>query len=169
MHSRIGFRWCMLICSFLCGFSFILTPFVPNIEFVYLTYSIPIGISLSFISTLSVITLREYFSKFFGFAIGIRYGAGALGAAVISLILPFVFDGIGVKPAFFSMLSFLPIMLSYGLVSRHHLTDTRLHRNKKSTKDIYWEFVHDRSFTICLAGILLYMMSCTIPTIFMVS
>ena len=169
LYTRFGFRWCMFISSVFYCLSHVITPFVLNMNFIFLTYAIPIGISISFISTLSIITQREYFSKYFGFAIGVRYSANALGSVVMSLILPIAFDGIGFKHTFLSMLSLLPFVLFYGLVFRHPDTDIRSYKYEKSTKNIYWEFLRDKSFTLSLVGIALYMFCSTIPHILMVS
>ena len=169
LHNRIGFRWCMLISSVFYCSSLVVTPFVQNMNYVFLTFSIPFGISTSFISVLSVVTQREYFSKYYGLAIGLRYSANALGSVVISLILPFVFDEIGFKHTFLALISLSLFILCYGFASRHQVTSHRSYKNKKSTKKIYWEFLQDKSFTFSLVGILLFMFCILIPHLLMVS
>ena len=169
MYSRLGFFWCMLTSSVFYCLSLAITPFVPNMNFVFLTFSIPTGISISFFSTLSIITQREYFSKYFGFAVGVRYSANALGSVVMSFILPFAFNGMGIKHTLLSMLALLPFILCYGLVVRHQVIDIRSYKNEKSTKELYWELLQDRSFTLSLVGIALYLFCSTVPHIFMVS
>ena len=170
IYNRFGFRWCMFIASVFYCLSLIITPFVPNMNFVFLTYAIPTGISISFISTLSIVTQREHFSKYFGFAIGVRYSASALGSVVMSFILPLAFNGMGFKNTLLSLIAFLPFILCYGLVSRHQVTDVdiRSYKYQKSTKNIYWEFLQDRTFTLSLVGVALYLLCSTIPFIFMV-
>ncbi|XP_028397750.1 monocarboxylate transporter 12-like [Dendronephthya gigantea] len=168
VHNRFGFRWCMFISCFFYCLSFLITPFVENMNIIFLTFSIPIGLSISMISTLSVTTQREYFSKYYGSAICIRYGATALGTVVVSFVLPFVFDGVGYKNTFLCMLAFLPVIVCYGLVSRDQVTNIESHKNEKSTKKIYLELLQDKTFTLGLAGIALQMLSITIPHVFMV-
>ena len=169
LHNRLGFRWCMLISSIFYCSSLLATPFVPNMNYVFLTFSIPIGISTSFISVLSIITQREYFSKYYGLAIGLRYSANALGSVVISFILPLTLDRIGFKHTLLSMIALSPFILCYGLVSRHQVTDYRSYKNEKSTKKIYCEFLQDRSFILSLSGIVLFMGCSMIPHLLMVS
>ena len=159
----------MLISSIFYCSSLLATPFVPNMNYVFLTFSIPIGISTSFISVLSIITQREYFSKYYGLAIGLRYSANALGSVVISFILPLTLDRIGFKHTLLSMIALSPFILCYGLVSRHQVTDYRSYKNEKSTKKIYCEFLQDRSFTLSLSGIVLFMGCSMIPHLLMVS
>ena len=171
LYNRLGFGWCMFISSIFYSLSLIITPFVPNMNFVFLTYSIPSGISTSFLSTLSVVILREYFSKYFGIAISIRYSANAFGAIVLSFTLPFVFDGLGFEHTLLSMLTLTPFILFYGLmVSLRQVTDIQRRNNtEKSMKNIYWEFFQDKSFVLNLAGMAFYMFCCLIPNVFMVS
>ena len=171
IHRRVGFRWCMLISSVLYAFSICVTPFMTDINIVFLTYSIPFGSSLSFVITLSVITQREYFSKYFGFAVGVRFSANSIGAVVISFILPIIFVELGYKMTFASLLVFAPIILCYGFVGRHHVDqDTELtERSGKSVINLYKEFIQDKSFTISLVAIAMYLFTCLVPMIFMVS
>jgi MFS family permease len=171
MYNRYGFRWCMFVSSIFYCLSHIITPFVQNMNFVFLTYAIPSGISMSIISTLSIITQREYFNKYFGLAIGVRYSANALGTMVMAYILPFAFNGMGFKHTFLCMVAFSPIILCYGLASRHTVkaVDISSYKCQKSTKNIYWELLQDRTFTLSLAGIALYLLCSIIPFIFMVS
>lgn len=124
---------------------------------------------MSIISILSVTTQREYFSKYFGSAICVRYSATALGSVVVSFALALAFDGIGYKYTFLCMLAFLPATLCYGLVSRNQVTNKEPCKNEKSTKKIYWELLQDKTFTFGLTGIALQMLSETIPNILMVS
>ena len=171
VHERVGFRWCMFIASLLYAFSLCVTPFMTDLNIVFLTYSIPFGCSLSLVSTLSVITLREYFSKYFGFAVGLRFGANAIGSVAVSFVLPIILAEVGYKMTFVSLLVFAPIVLCYGFVARHHHMhqDTELRkRDRKSAINLYKEFLQDKSFTICLIAIGMYFFTCFIPLIFLV-
>jgi nitrate/nitrite transporter NarK len=144
---------------------------MTNISIVFLTYSIPFGSSLSIVATLSVITQREYFSKYLGFAVGVRYSANSIGAVVVSFILPIIFAALGYKMTFVSLLVFAPIILCYGFVGRHHVhQDTEsTERSGKSVINLYKEFLQDKSFTISLVAIAMYFFTCYIPIVFMVS
>ena len=171
VHGRVGFFWCMFIASVLYGFSLCVTPFMTNMNVVFLTYSIPFGCSLSLVTNLSVITLREYFSKYFGFAVGVRFSANALGTVVVSFTVPIILAELGYKMTFVSLLAVAPIVFCYGFVARHHVRqDTELRkRSEKSVINLYKEFLQDKSFAICLVAIGMYFFTCYIPMIFMVS
>jgi nitrate/nitrite transporter NarK len=144
---------------------------MTDLNVIFLTYSIPLGFSLSLITTLSVVTQREYFSKYFGLAVGLRFSANAIGAVVVSFILPIVLAELGYKMTFISLLVFAPMILCYGLVARHHVhQDTELRkRDGKSTINLYKEFLQDKSFTTCLVAIAMFFSTCFIPTIFLVN
>jgi hypothetical protein len=171
VHGRVGFRWCMFIASVLYTFSLCVTPFMTDLNVLFLTYSIPFGFALSLVVTLSVVTQREYFSKYFGLAVGVRFSANAIGAVVVSFILPIVLAELGYKMTFISLLVFAPMILCYGLVARHHVhQDTELRkRDGKSTINLYKEFLQDKSFTTCLVAIAMFFSTCFIPMIFLVS
>lgn len=160
----------MLISSVFYGFSVSVTPFITKVNLVFLTYSILLGVAGSFLATLSIITQQEYFSKYFGFAIGVRFSANSLGAMVISFALPITFAELGYKVTFLCLLVFAPLILCYGFVARHQaVKDTDINRSKKSIIDIYREILQDKSFTVCLVGSALYFSTCIIPMVFMVS
>ncbi|XP_028397681.1 monocarboxylate transporter 4-like [Dendronephthya gigantea] len=171
IHRRAGFRWCMLITSILFSFSLCLTPFMTNTILIFFTYSIPFGCVLSVISTLTIITQREYFSKYFGLAVGVRFSANAIGAMVVSIILPIILAEFGYKMTFFSMLVFTPVLLLYGLVARHQAQQVQVRETEKcgeSVTSLYKEFFQDKSFTVSLIGVTMFTFTCLIPLIFMV-
>ena len=172
INGLVGFRWCMFISSALFCFSLCVTPFMTNTTLIFCTYSIPLGCALSVISTLTITTQREYFDKYFGLAVGVRFSANSIGAIVISIILPIILAEFGYKMTFFSLLVFAPILLFYGLVARHHVRQvqvTEMKRCGKSVTSLYKEFLRDKSFTVSLIGTTMYCFTCLIPLIFMVS
>lgn len=171
IYRRVGFRWCMFITSVLFGFAVCVTPFMTNLNMVFVTFSIPFGSAMSFIFTLSVTTQREYFDKYFGFAVGVRFCANSLGSVVLSFILPIILAELGYKMTFLSLLVIVPIILCYGFVARHRIPqDTDItKRNRKSLVFLYKELLQDKSFTITVLALTIYFFPCFIPLIFMVS
>lgn len=172
IYRRIGFRCCMFISSVLYGFSLCVTPFMTNLNIVFFTFSIPFGIALSFANILSITTQREYFDKYFGFAVGVRFCANSLGSVVLSFILPIILAALGYKMTFLSMLVIVPIILFYGFVARNHThqeTGARELQNGKSVILLYKEILRDKSFTTCLSGLTIFFLICFVPMIFMVS
>ena len=117
---------------------------------------------------LSIVSLRQYFSKYFGFAVGVRFAANSIGAVVVSFILPSLFSELGYKITFLSLLVIAPIVVCYGCVSRHDTREEVRNPDRKSIVHLYKQFLQDKSFTICMAAIGTYFLTCFIPLIFMV-
>ena len=171
IYQRVGFRWCMIITSVVFGFSVCVTPFMTNLNIVFFTFSIPFGIATSFLFTLTVTSQREYFDKYFGFAVGVRYCGNSLGSVVLSFILPIILAELGYKMTFLSLLAIVPIILCYGFVARHHVpkdTDIRK-RNGKSVILIYKELLRDKSFAISVCALTIFFFPCYLPLVFMVN
>ena len=169
IHARIGFRWCMFISSVLYCFALSVTPFITNMNIVFFTYSLPLGAATSIIGILTITTQQEYFSKYFGFAIGVRFGANSIGTVVISFILPIILDDLGYQMTFLSLLGLAPLLICYGFIGRHRSVQDTEKRNMKSLINLYKEFLQDKSFTICLIAVATYFLTCLIPLVFMVS
>lgn len=167
-YHRYGFRWCIFISSVLYSLSFVLTLFAPNMNYVFFTFSLPFGISTSFTSTLSIITLRDYFNKRYGFAVVTRYSAGALGSGVMSYVLPIIFHVFGFHYTLLILLGLCPLLLLYGIAGGRNVTTMTSQDEKKMAKHVYMEFLQDKSFTFSLVAIVLFFSSLTIPHVFMV-
>jgi MFS family permease len=82
----------MFTSAILAVLAFLTTPHVPNLEYIFLTYSIPFGIAAGFHECVSVVSLREYFGKQLGLATGIRFAGSAVGPMIFSYLIPIIFD-----------------------------------------------------------------------------
>lgn len=169
IHERISFRWCMFIASLLFCFSMSITPFLNNFYLVLFGFSVPFGLSISFVSTLSVVTQREYFSKHFGLAVGLRYTANAVGTIVLSFILPIILSDLGYKMTFLSLLIFSPVPIVFGMVARHQPRSSSDKNVRASVFSLWREFLQDKSFALNLMAVAIYFLICFVPLIYMVS
>ena len=175
IYHRLGFRWCMVISSFFYVLAFLVTPFMPNLNFLFISYSIPFGIAASVVATLSITTQRKYFDKYYGFAVGVRFCSNSLGGIAFSFTLPIIIQAIGVEKTFLSLLVLTPVFLCSALAYLSNVDDTQtdhdISRNTEplTRRNIYYEFFQDKSFLIYLASSGVVFFSIIIPMIYMVS
>ena len=165
----------MVISSFFYVLAFLVTPFMPNLNFLFISYSIPFGITASVVGTLSITTQRKYFDKYYGFAVGVRYCSNAIGAIAFSFTLPIIIQAIGVEKTFLSLLVVTPVFLCSALAYLSNVDDTQtdhdISRNTEplTRRNIYYEFLQDKSFLLYLASSGVFFFSINIPMVYMVS
>ena len=173
IYHRLGFRWCMVISSFFYVLTFLVTPFMPNLNFLFISYSIPFGIVMSFVGTLSITTQRKYFDKYYGFAVGVRYCSNSIGAIAFSFTLPIIIQAIGVEKTFLYLLVLTPVFLCSALAYLSNVDDTQTDISRSTEpltrRNIYYEFLQDKSFLIYLASSGVFFFSIIIPMVYMVS
>ncbi len=172
----------MFASAILTVLAFISTPNIPKIEYIFLTFSIPFGIATGFHECVSVVSLREYFSKQLGLATGIRYTANAIGPMVFSYLIPIIFDlvgwhtlmtcfsGCGLMFAVYAM-SYKPLPI----VEEDDSSDVMLHPTRKENKveidllQVTKSLLKDKRILMFLTGNALFSVVEYIPNIFMVS
>ena len=165
----------MVISSFFYVLAFLVTPFMPNLNFLFISFSILFGIVVSFVGTLSITTQRKYFHKYYGFAVGVRYCSNSLGAIAFSFTLPIIIQAIGVEKTFLSLLVLTPVFLCSALAYLSNVDDTQtdhdISRNTEplTRRNIYYEFLQDKSFLLYLASSGVFFFSINIPMVYMVS
>ena len=76
----------------LCGLGLLLSSFVDSIYRMYVTYSFlfSLGSSMAYFS--SVLVVRHYFSKYFGFANGIGLSGAGVGTMALTPVLNLLLD-----------------------------------------------------------------------------
>ena len=161
--------------------AFVATPLMHTLDFVFLTYSIPFGLSSGFFDCMSIITLREYFDRYLGFATGMRFASTALGAVVFNYLIPVFIDGIGWKKTFFALSSFGTLYVIYAMayrtpISRKGAFDVISAKDQeiKAAADILGEntlsygFLRNKGFSLFLTGNFLFVSVAMVPPMFMV-
>ena len=148
---------------------------MPNLNFLFISYSIPFGIAASVVATLSITTQRKYFDKYYGFAVGVRFCSNSLGGIAFSFTLPIIIQAIGVEKTFLSLLVLTPVFLCSALAYLSNVDDTQtdhdISRNTEplTRRNIYYEFLQDKSFLLYLASSGVFFFSINIPMVYMVS
>ena len=95
LYRYFGLRRVMFVCAAIVVLVFIITPIMPSLELIFLTYSIPFGIVTGMHESISVVSLREYFSKKLGLATAVRYVGNATGPMVFSYLIPIIYESAG--------------------------------------------------------------------------
>lgn len=169
----------MFVSAVLATLSFISTSYVPNLEYVFLTYSIPFGIACGFHECITVISLRDYFNIYLGRATGIRYAGQRCGPTIFCFLIPIVFDiaGWSTMMACFSSLGlmFLLLAISYRPPPNLNNADGAVQRTKQEKKVKIIDCLHvtlsllkDKQILMILSGNVLFSVVEYIPNMFVV-
>ena len=127
LFRSFGLRCVMFAAAILTSFCFVTTPHMSNLDFLFLTYSIPFGFACGFHECVTVVTLREFFDKYLGLATGIRYAVSSAGPMLFSFLIPIIYDVAGWN-TMMSCFAALGIMFVVFAISYHPLP-TRDHED----------------------------------------
>ena len=116
MRYKFGIRATVLFAGVLLLPLFILSPMVPTMNLLFLTFSIPFAISGSIIDCATFTTILKYFEKYKGVAFGTRLGSNALGTIMYSFIFPILLTEIGWERTFWILIGICFITMCYGLL-----------------------------------------------------
>ena len=119
LRRHFGTRPMILCATFLIVFSFVSTPFMPNLNLLFLTFSIPFGIGSGVLECLSIVTLREHFERNLGLATGIRSAWISSTGILYTYLLPIFFNAIGWRKTFFALSSLGAACVVYVIAYRN--------------------------------------------------
>ncbi|KAJ8314780.1 hypothetical protein KUTeg_006930 [Tegillarca granosa] len=97
IKDRIGLRSMAIFGAVFGSSGLILSGFVIQLEYLYVTFGIMLGIGMAFLYNPSLIILADYFDRRIGLANGLVTFGSALFSVVMSLVLPIVLSHFGVK------------------------------------------------------------------------
>lgn len=123
MREKLGHRVIVLLAGALVVPTFLLSPSMPTMNLLFLTFSVPFGVTCSIIDCATVATISEYFDKYRGVAFGLRIGTAALGTMMYSFSLPVLMSEIGWKTTFGILISMSCICVFYASVYRRPLVE----------------------------------------------
>lgn len=171
----------MLFAAVILVCAFVSTPFMPSLNFLFLTYSIPFGISAGFLDCMSIVTLQEYFDEFLGLATGLRFAALDVGGVAFGFLLPIFIASVGWKKTFFAFSSLGVAFVVYAMayrkpVSRKEAFDVISAKDQEivASREISEKtrarctFLRNKGFLVVLAGSVLFFSICLVPTMFIV-
>lgn len=180
LFRYFGLRRVMLASAVLTVSAFVTTPHVPQLEFIFLTFSIPFGIACGFYEGVSVVVLPQYFDKILGLATGIRYAGNGSGPIIVSYFIPIFFDTVGwhaMITAFSGLglmfvafaLSYKPLPIVGDAESSNAILQTK--QDEGANLDLLQvtkSLIKDKRILLMLIGIALFSLVEYTPNMFMV-
>lgn len=182
---KFGLRTTVLFAGALLLPVFIFSPMVKNMNLLFLTFSVPVAISCSIISVVTLTTITECFDRHQGVAFGIRSTLNALGTVMFSLVLPVMLNDFGWSRTFWVLSGISLITFFYGFLyndreSKDGYPSERVCSvstvislpSKDFSKDdllIYRKILQDKKVIVFLAAHTIFAIVIFLPPMFMVS
>ena len=185
MRYRYGIRTTVICAGVLLLPVFILSPMVPKMYYLFLTFSAPIAIAGSVIGCATFTTIKECFDSYQGVAFGVRSSMNALGTVVFSFVLPILLSELGWQRTFWILTGISFITICYALV--YHGSGTSedypserifsvstvisLHTKEFSKDDlsIYYRLLKSKKLLVFLLAHTVFVFVIFMPPVFMVS
>jgi MFS family permease len=184
LRYRYGIRSTVLCAGALLLPVFIFSPMVPNMDLLFLTFSLPVAVACSIISCATVTTITECFQSHQGVAFGIRSSMNALGTVMFSFVLPLLLTELDWQRTFWilSGISFITICYAFLYNDAGTTEDFRTERvcsvstvisvhTKEFSKDdlcIYWKLLKSKNFLVFLLAHAVFTIVVFMPPVFMV-
>ncbi|CAB4040245.1 monocarboxylate transporter 10-like [Paramuricea clavata] len=184
MRYKYGIRKTVLCAGALLVLVFILSPMVPNMALLFLTFSVPMAIACSILSCATFTTIRECFEKHEGVAFGIKSSMNALGTVLFSVFLPILLTKLDWQRTFLILIGISFITFLYALMYNDAGTteDYRSERicsvstvislpTKEFSKNdlkIYWKLLKNKKLLVFLLAHTVFTIVVFMPPIFMV-
>ncbi|XP_046852946.1 monocarboxylate transporter 12-like isoform X3 [Xenia sp. Carnegie-2017] len=179
LGRRFGSQGVLIISGILITTSYIVTPFMPSVNYLYFTYCFGVGFAASCVDCLSVVILPEFFDKHLGLATGIRLSSIAAASILFNFMVPIFVVEIGWQKLFycFSSVGLLLIMYSFLFRIKHPVHDVPSNEvEEKETYSVCGEkltikerILHDRGFQLIVFGCVPYLFAILVPAMFMVA
>lgn len=185
MRYKYGIRKTVLFAGALLVPLFLFSPMVPNMDLLFLTFSIPIAISCSIIGCATFTTIIECFEKHQGMAFGIRSSMNALGTVIFSFVLPILLSELGWKWTFWILTGVSFITICYAFVYNNAGDTEEYPRERvcsvstvislpakefsKNDLAIYGKLLKSKKLLVFLAAHTVFVFVVFMPPVFMVS
>ncbi|XP_046852952.1 monocarboxylate transporter 8-like [Xenia sp. Carnegie-2017] len=185
LSRRLGFQVLIFGSGILITTGYIVTPFMPSVNYVYFTYSLGVGFGIGCVDCLSIAILPEFFDKHLGLATGIRLSSIAAASILFNFMVPILVVEIGWQKLFYCFSSVGPLIILYSMFFR---TDHPEHREgnavpdepEKKGKEVLpqaceekFDFkdalLRDRGLQLILIGCMPYLFAVLVPAMFMVA
>ena len=138
LSDRIGIRPTAMTGAVLATIGLVSSMFVQQMELLYLTYGLLLGIGSSMVYSPSLVILGHYFKERMGLVNGIVSFGSALFTIGLTRILPFLLRTVGIKYTFLflSGLHFMLIFFSFSWKPIFHKPEN-IARLTLSTESVY--------------------------------
>ncbi len=158
--------------STISGLGLILTSFVREFKFLYLTHSLLFGLGTSLMYTPSLVVIARWFGKWRSIATGFVVASGSLGQVVLSPLLQLSMDSQGVRRTFrlwgiVFLSSTVFSALSFYLLEERCMSDPE--KAKGSKYQIKWRLFKNKAYVIWVITMMITNFTYYIPLIHLVS
>ena len=138
LSDRVGIRPTAMIGAFVATIGLVSSMFVEEMELLYLTYGLLLGVGSSMVYSPSLVILGHYFKERMGLVNGIVSFGSAIFTIALTRILPFLLRTVGIKYTFLflSGLHAMLILFSFSWKPLFH-KDENLARLTLSTESVY--------------------------------
>ena len=181
LSRRFGFRAVVSTSAVLVTISYLTTPSVPSVNYLFLSHSVLQGAGWGFVDCLSITVLREYFDKYAGFATGIRLACTATGSMIFNFLFSIIIKDMGWKNMFycFSSTGAALLFLAFCYRKKPAISSNReiIATDESSVKDASVldqprskrpSFLRDRGFQLIVIGCFPFLFAVGVPLMFMV-
>ena len=171
LYHRFGPRFVTITGAIICMASLIATSAVPNINLMFLTYSIPFGIGASFIYMSVYLIVPRYFLKRRSLSLGlIAVGPGG-GLFIVSPITQALFDRLGWRAAFLALtgIFFLICFLAFTFRPIQLETDEVDSKLDQTVNFLHFSIFRNKAFVIYTTAAAVYYLGHYTPSVHMVS
>ncbi|XP_013401404.1 monocarboxylate transporter 10 [Lingula anatina] len=172
--NRYGNRISAMIGSIICSIALLISSFMPDVTWLFVTLSFLYGCGCCFAYTPTMCISGDYFEKYVALATGIMTAGSSVGTLILSPFTQLLVDSIGWRGAFrvFSGVVLIPLWSSYlfkPLEGSHKTPSQRIKTSlaRRVIADLaLWK---NRVFIVWIAGIFLVMFGYYIPYVHLVS
>ena len=181
LQHRFGFRAIAITSAILVTISYLTTPLIPSANYLFLSYCIPQGIGIGFMSCISFTILPEFFDKYLGLATGIRFASVSTGSMINSYLFPILIESMGWKNMFYCFSStgaaYLIYAFSYKTKPKISTdrevvlameSDVMIINDPSELRTHRPRFLKDHGFQLIVLGCLPFSFAVGVPTMFMV-
>lgn len=183
IRRRYGFRVITITSGLLVTLSYIVTPFMPSIDYLFLTYCVGLGFGVGFIDCTTVVILPEFFDKYIGLATGFRLAGVAATSMTFNFLVPILVDKMGWRNVLFCFSSVGLLLILYAFfyrkkprINADNAVEASTEQENKVVIPVFEHtsyntklgFIRNRGFQLIVLGCIPYLFAVGVPTMFMV-
>ena len=185
LRYKYGIRATVLCAGALLLPIFIFSPMVPNMDLLFLTFSMPTAIACSVIGCATFTTIKECFDRHEGVAFGIRSSMNALGTVMFSFVLPILLVELDWQRTFWILAGISFITICYAFMYNDAETTNGYPSERvcsvstvislptkefsKNDLSIYWKLLKNKQLLLFLTAHTVFAVVVFMPPVFMVS
>ncbi|XP_061192191.1 monocarboxylate transporter 10-like [Saccostrea echinata] len=158
------------------------SAFMQQLELLYLTFGLILGVGGGLISFTSIVILEHYFKEHMGIAIGIVSMGSSICTVCLSIVLPFILESLGIKYTFIILGGLYCMLLLCSLTWKplfHRKSENPalllykethfVNRCSCSTKHrLNWKIFKNRTYLVWFLGFIFALFGYSVPIVHLV-